>query len=107
MVNHRCPSGHIHKNLKTRNRDRFALLTALARLAGLPAEVVVGREHGERRFQVAELFGEAQRQPIEPLHEYPLRAIQPLYVAGGYRVPLPLAYPLMPVRFVPTISDGV
>ena len=64
-------------------------LAALARLSSLPAEIVIGREHGESRFQVAQLLGEAVGQPVEPLHKQPLRAVQPLDVAGAYRADFP------------------
>ena len=69
-----------------------------------PAEVVVGREHGESRFQVFELLRECVGQPIQPLEEKPLGAVQPLNVRGAYREYLLLAHaapgrPLGPDHF--------
>ena len=72
--------------------SRATLLSALARLPGLPAKVVVRREHAERGFQVAELLGETQRQPVKSLHEHPLGAVQALYVARTYRPLFPAGY---------------
>ncbi|MDE2471926.1 MAG: hypothetical protein KGL35_25165, partial [Bradyrhizobium sp.] len=46
-------------------------LAGIAGLSGSPAEVVVGREHREGRFEVAELFREAERQPVQPTQENP------------------------------------
>lgn len=57
---------------------RGPLLARFARMAGLPAEVVIGREHGERGGQVLQLLGEAQRQAVEPLDEQPLGAVESL-----------------------------
>ena len=62
--------------------DGRSLLTAFARFAGLPAVVVIGREHGESGFQIAELLREALRQSIQAFQEDALRPIQRLDVAG-------------------------
>ena len=51
--------------------------SALARLAGLPAVIVIGREHGVSRFKVTELLEEAQGESLEPLQEHRLGADKP------------------------------
>jgi hypothetical protein len=33
-------------------------------LPGLPAEIVVRRQHGESRFHVAEFLGKREREPV-------------------------------------------
>jgi len=69
-----------------------AALPARAGHRGLRAEVVPSREHREGDFQVPQFLEKAQRQPIEPLEESPLRAVETFYVTGGYRPLVPLAY---------------
>ena len=69
-----------------------ALHAAVARLAGPPAVIVIASEHCESRLQVPQLLGKAVRQPVEPLEEQPLSAVQPLDVRRAYSALLAVAY---------------
>lgn len=49
-----------------------------------PAEVVMGDVQGDRRIQVFQLLGEAQRQPSKPANERADRQIRPLNMGRVY-----------------------
>ena len=51
-------------------------LPLLPGVCGLPAEIIIGRKHCESRFEVFQLLGKAERQPVEPLQENPLGSVQ-------------------------------
>jgi hypothetical protein len=86
---------------------RRTLLARLARLACLPAKVVVGRKHGKGGFQVLEVLAESQHQPVEPLHEQPLRAVNRSTCEVHIVLVSSSRMPNTPVHRVPTISLGV